>query len=111
MNFDKVRALLWGIEQGNFEVRKELPSESDILENHYGHVGFTINEGWIFCIFFDCGAWDSIDNIISPDRERIFYDDLPQDLKNYRPLEKVRREIYKSPGYLGCYLNEVESEG
>jgi len=103
VNFDQVRELLSGIEQGSIGLRKSLPPEQDDLSGHYGTVRFVADASWVLGIFFDCGGWDFIDHIIDPDENRIEYDDLPQDLKNYRPPEKVCKEIYGSPGYLGCH--------
>ena len=103
MIFGEVRELLLGIEQGNIGLRKSLPPEQDTLEAHYGVVEFVADSSWVLGIFFDCGEWDFIDHIIDPDGNRVEYEELPLILRNYGPPEKVRREVYNSPGYLGCH--------
>ena len=45
------------------------PPEGSDFSNHT----FTDSEGWKVTIFYDCGEWDYIDNVESPDGRKAIY--------------------------------------
>ena len=104
MKETEILQLLRDIERGKVKLKKSPPT--DCLSDHYGNVKYEIDNSWVLWVFFDCGGWDYLDRIISPAGDRLEFDEFSEKLKGYCPPEKVRREIYGSPGYLGCYLRE-----
>lgn len=105
MNQSDILRLLKDIEEGTVQIEAQL--EDDSLSSFYGEVTFNTDNGWKFIVFFDCGEWDYLDTVISPDGDEMDYGMMGEGLMFYSPPENVRKEIYNSPGYLGCYRKEL----
>lgn len=97
--------LLRGIESGRVWPAKRLDFEAvekwGYLICHYGNVEFDTNNGWKLVVFFDCGGWDNLDSVTTPNGETLEYYDFSQELKNYRPSDDVCKVMYGEPGYSG----------
>lgn len=97
----EVFQLLYAIEDGRVELEKEPGRDS--LSDYYGTVEFQTDNSWTIVVFFDCGGWDYIAQVTSPEGDQLDYEEFSERLKNYSPSKVVRRSIYGEPGYLGYW--------
>lgn len=106
INDSCIKQLLSQIESGECIITKHLSTTETYgyLAAHYGNVSYITDNGWLITVFFDCGEWDYIDSITSPEGETIMWEDLSSELRYYQPPKQVEQIIYGSPGYLGRYL-------
>jgi hypothetical protein len=63
-------------------------------EVYAGDVEYRTPGGWKIKVFNDCGDWDYFDSIETPDGRLIDFDELPEEIRNYRPSDKVRDVAY-----------------
>jgi hypothetical protein len=63
-------------------------------EVYAGDVEYRTPGGWKIKVFNDCGDWDYFDSIETPNGRLIDFDELPEEIRNYRPSDKVRDVAY-----------------
>ena len=102
-----VGALLTAIEEGWVTLKlrpQEYPATpgkvySTPAEIYCGNMIYDCSNGWKVVVFNDCGAWDYVDHVITPD-SRVIHDGDDREegrdswLLRYYPTEKVRKERY-----------------
>jgi hypothetical protein len=84
-----------------------MPCRFDYLSLHYGNVDFHVSDGWVMTVFFDCGEFDYIDSIRTPEGKRFDYDDFSEAIRNYRPPKNIRMVMYGEPGYGGENIKQA----
>lgn len=94
-----VHSLLAGILTGFVKVT---PIE-DPAEVYAGDVTYKCSNGWQLIIFNDCGGWDYVDHLVTPEGEKIDWDDeeigefIHRDMSNMLLEEPWASKILGSP--------------
>ena len=94
----EILAVLIGIASYRLSVRR-IPQPGDHLITHWGNESYQVSNGWQLTVFFDCGEWDHIDNIVASDGRRSAfpeYDEWAQYplFMTYTPPPSIRRQVY-----------------
>lgn len=58
--------------------RAAATASEDPVEVYAGNVEYRLTNGWTVVVFNDCGEWDYIDSMISPDGDKLDYEDQPE---------------------------------
>lgn len=88
MSLDLIKDFINKVNSGVITITPEF----DIYDAYNGNYVYKASNGWSIIVFIDCGEWDYIDSI-KDESGNIVYD-FDHRLDDYRPNQKVIKEIY-----------------
>ena len=97
--------VLHSIERGDLWVWRDSNNISgSYLSMYLGEVKYKVNNGWRLTVLFAGGRWYHIISVTTPEGRELTFEDFTQSLKEYKPIQNVRKIMYGEPGMDGCDL-------
>lgn len=60
-----------------------------------GNVRYRTSNGWEITVFNDCDSWDYLDSLTAPDGRHVEYQDLCDDVRNWRPSDDAGLALWR----------------